>query len=309
MIDASRDPNSNLNPSQSPNPRPRLVAHGLSLALGSTQALREVSLTVRPGWTAIVGPNGAGKSTLLRVLAGLQRPDAGSVRLDGMALPQWPVRERAKQIAWLAQQGETSGELTVREVVHLGRLPQLGLFGAPGAADEACVDRALADAECAPWQHRRLHELSGGERQRVLLARALAVDAALLLLDEPTTHLDPPHQVALVRLVQRQARHGVTVLSVLHDLSLALLADRVVVMQAGRIRAEGASHDPALHRVLVEVFDGAIRIVPFESRWIAIAQLTDAEPPAQPANPADLANPANPASPADRAHAGGGGGA
>ena len=250
-----------------------LVAHGLSLALGSTLALRDVSLTVAPGWTAIVGPNGAGKSTLLRVLAGLQRPDAGSVQLNGMALTQWPVRERAQQIAWLAQQGETSGELTVREVVHLGRLPQLGLFGAPGAVDEARVDQAMADAECTQWQHRRLHELSGGERQRVLLARALAVDAPLLLLDEPTTHLDPPHQVALVRLVQRQARAGVTVLSVLHDLSLALLADRVVVMQAGRIRAEAAHNDPALHRVLVDVFDGAIRIVKFESRWIALAHL------------------------------------
>lgn len=253
-----------------------LVAHGLSLALGSTLALRDVSLAVAPGWTAIVGPNGAGKSTLLRVLAGLQRPDAGMVKLNGMALAQWPVRERAKQIAWLAQQGETSGELTVREVVHLGRLPQLGLFGAPGADDEARVDQALADAECTQWQHRRLHELSGGERQRVLLARALAVDAPLLLLDEPTTHLDPPHQVALVRLVLRQARAGVTVLSVLHDLSLALLADHIVVMEAGHIRAEGGRNDPALHRVLVEVFDGAIRIVPFETRWIAIAHLTDA---------------------------------
>ena len=263
-----------------------LVAHGLSLALGSTLALRDVSLTVAPGWTAIVGPNGAGKSTLLRVLAGLQRPDAGSVQLNGMALTQWPVRERAQQIAWLAQQGETSGELTVREVVHLGRLPQLGLFGAPGAVDEARVDQAMADAECTQWQHRRLHELSGGERQRVLLARALAVDAPLLLLDEPTTHLDPPHQVALVRLVQRQARAGVTVLSVLHDLSLALLADRVIVMQAGQIRAEGAHHDPSLHRVLVEVFDGAIRIVKFESRWMAIAQLGDSTY-AQLGDPAD----------------------
>ena len=250
-----------------------LFARNLSVRLGSTQALNDVSLALQPGWTAIVGPNGAGKSTLLRVLAGLQKPDAGDVQLNGKPLAQWPLRERAMQMAWLAQQGEASGELTVREVVHLGRLPRLGLFTAPTAADEARVDQAMADAECTPWQQRRLHELSGGERQRVLLARALAVGAPLLLLDEPTTHLDPPHQVALVRLVQRQVRAGVSVVSVLHDLSLALLADRVIVMDHGRIVAGGSRDDAVLHAALVSVFSGAIRIVPFESRWVAVPHL------------------------------------
>ena len=250
-----------------------LLARNLSVRLGSTRALNDVSLSLQAGWTAIVGPNGAGKSTLLRVLAGLQKPDAGEVQLKGKPLAQWRPRERAMQMAWLAQQGEASGELTVREVVHLGRLPRLGLFTAPTAQDEACVDQAMADAECTPWQQRRLHELSGGERQRVLLARALAVDARLLLLDEPTTPLDPPHQVALVRLVQRQVRAGVTVVSVLHDLSLALLADRLVVMDRGRIVAEGSRDDPLLHAALVKVFSGAIRIVPFESRWVAVPHL------------------------------------
>ena len=250
-----------------------LFARKLSVRLGSTQALNDVSLALQPGWTAIVGPNGAGKSTLLRVLAGLQKPDAGDVQLNGKPLAQWPLRERAMQMAWLAQQGEASGELTVREVVHLGRLPRLGLFTAPTAADEARVDQAMADAECTPWQQRRLHELSGGERQRVLLARALAVGAPLLLLDEPTTHLDTPHQVALVRLVQRQVRAGVSVVSVLHDLSLALLADRLIVMDRGRIVAEGSRDDRALHAALVSVFSGAIRIVPFESRWVAVPHL------------------------------------
>ena len=250
-----------------------LQARGVSVALGSTQALAGVSLSVAPGWTAIVGPNGAGKSTLLRVLAGLQRPDAGEVLLHGKPLAQWPVRERAMQMAWLAQQGEASGELTVRELVHLGRLPGLGLFTAPSAHDEARVDQAMHDAECTPWQQRRLHELSGGERQRVLLARALAVDAPLLLLDEPTTHLDPPHQVALVRLVQRQVQAGVTVLSVLHDLSLALLADRLVVMAGGRICAEGLRDDPRLHTALTDVFGGAIRIRAIDARWVALPHL------------------------------------
>jgi iron complex transport system ATP-binding protein len=242
----------------------------VSVALGSTQALRDVSLALVPGWTAIVGPNGAGKSTLLRVLAGLQPVDAGTVLLDDRPLAALRARERAQRIAWLAQQAEAGGELTVRELVHLGRLPRLGLFTAPSAADEARVDAAMRDAECSAWQQRRLHELSGGERQRVLLARALAVDAPWLLLDEPTTHLDPPHQVALVRLVRSQVGAGTAVVSVLHDLSLALLADALVVMQRGEIRAHAARDDPQLHAALIEVFDGAIRIERFGARWIAI---------------------------------------
>ena len=250
-----------------------LRARGVSVALGSTQALCDVSLEVPVGWTAIVGPNGAGKSTLLRVFAGLQVPDAGQVTLNDRGLALTPPRERATQIAWLAQQAEASGELTVREVVHLGRLPALGLFTAPGADDEARVDRAMADAGCSARRQRRLHELSGGERQRVLLARALAVGAPWLLLDEPTTHLDPPHQVALVRLMRRQVQAGVRVVSVLHDLSLALLADTLVVMLAGRVLAQGGRDDPALHAALVEVFERAIRIERFGARWIAIPHL------------------------------------
>jgi iron complex transport system ATP-binding protein len=171
-----------------------------------------------------------------------------------------PRAERGRRIAWLAQQGEAnSGELTARETVRLGRLPHLGLFGAPTAADEAIVDAAMAATECADWRHRRLHELSGGERQRVMLARVLATEAPILLLDEPTTHLDPPHQVALIRLLRRlSATHAVV--SVLHDLPLALHADRLLVLRAGAAQAEGDHDDPALHAALVAAFDGAVRI-------------------------------------------------
>jgi iron complex transport system ATP-binding protein len=250
-----------------------LRVESVDVTLGSSAALRDVTLDVAGGWTAIVGPNGAGKSTLLRVMAGLLAPDRGQVLLDGVPLRSLSNGERATRLAWLAQQGEATGELTVREVVRLGRLARQGLFGAPSAADEARVDRVMADAECLAWQERRLHELSGGERQRVFLARAIAVDAPLLLLDEPTTHLDPPHQIALAQLLRRQVAMGVTVVSVLHDLSLALLAEQLVIIDRGRLCASGASQDPRLHRVLIEVFGGAIRVERFEQRWIVIPHI------------------------------------
>lgn len=249
-----------------------LEAQSLTVQLGHATVLHEVTLALPTGWTAIVGPNGAGKSTLLRCLAGLLKPQSGEVRLQGRPLAGHSPRERALRIAWLAQQGEATGELTAREVVQLGRLPQLGLFGEPGPRDHVIVQQAMADAECEAWAERRLHELSGGERQRVLLARALAVDAPLLLLDEPTTHLDPPHQVALVRLFQRLARER-TVVSVLHDLSLALQADHLVVMQAGRVRAIGPASDENVQATLQEVFDHALSIQRIGGRFVAMPNL------------------------------------
>jgi iron complex transport system ATP-binding protein len=249
-----------------------LTTRGLQVCLGDRVVLRAIDLAFDTGWTAIVGPNGAGKSTLLRALAGLQRLDAGEVTLAGRPLGQWPARDRARQLAWLAQQAEASGELTVRDVVHLGRLPQLGLFATPGAQDEAIVQQAMRDTECDTWQHRRLSELSGGERQRVFLARALAVQAPVLLLDEPTTHLDPPHQVALVRQMAQLGRTQV-VISVLHDLGLALAADRLVVLAAGEVRAVGCCADPAVQAALVGVFGGAIRIERVGGQWAALPQL------------------------------------
>ncbi|RQP26533.1 ABC transporter ATP-binding protein [Piscinibacter terrae] len=246
----------------------------LRVALGGRLVLRDVACTLGPGWTAIVGPNGAGKSTLLRTLAGLIPPAAGSVRLDGNDINTLSPTERGRRIAWLAQQTPVSGELTVRETVRLGRLPHIGIFGSHSAHDEQVVDEAMAATECGAWRHRRLHELSGGERQRVMLARVLATEAQVLLLDEPTTHLDPPHQVALARLFRQLAKQR-TVVSVLHDLSLALHADRLLVLRSGAVQAVGEPGDGQLQAALEASFDHAVRIETRGRHAIAVHELEE----------------------------------
>jgi len=251
---------------------PTLQAIDLEVELGARSVLRGVSLDLKPGWTAIVGPNGAGKSTLLRALAGLLPLARGEVWLNGRPLHDWSAAQRAQRIAWLAQQGPYGAELTVRELVELGRLPHLGLFGTPGPRDLECVEQAMQATASSAWAERRMQQLSGGERQRGLLARALAVGAPVLLLDEPTTHLDPPHQVAVVRLLRWLAATH-TVASVMHDLPLALQADRVVLVSCGRVVASGAHDDPALHAALCEVFDQAIHIQRIGERFIALPRL------------------------------------
>jgi iron complex transport system ATP-binding protein len=246
-----------------------LSTENLCVSLNHREVVHGLQLDFRPGWTAVVGPNGAGKSTLLRALAGVIAY-RGQMQLLGKPWLQWTVQERARKVAWLGQQVDASGDLSVHQVVHLGRLPHLGLFANPSVQDEAIVQQAMRYTECSVWQHQLMQELSGGERQRVLLARALAVNASVLLLDEPTTHLDPPHQVALVRLLAQLGNGGTTVVSVLHDLTLALRAHYLVVMQEGRVVATGSSDDPVLHAALAAVFCGAIQVQRVGAQWVVV---------------------------------------
>ena len=203
----------------------------LSVGYGARTVLHDLNLDlVSAAWTAIVGPNGCGKSTLLRTLAGLLAPTRGEVWLQGQPLERWSRRARARRLAWLAQ-GSAPTDLTAAECVGLGRFAHTGWLASRAASDEAAIERAMAATGTRSWAHRRLSTLSGGERQRVHLARALAVEGDVLLLDEPTTHLDPPHQEDVARLLRAQAHErGVAVVSAIHDLSVALAADRVVVL-------------------------------------------------------------------------------
>ena len=242
------------------------------LRLGNRDVLRDLHLALRPGeWVAVVGPNGAGKSTLLRALAGLL-PGGGALRLGDVPWTLLPRRQRAQALAWLgpAELDGTGAELRAEEAVMLGRLPHQGWMGLASDADREAVDAALDAVEARPWRDRPLHSLSAGERQRVLLARALAVQAPILLLDEPLTHLDSPHQAAWLRLMRDLAGQGRAVCSVLHELHLALRADRLWVVHQGRVVHDGPAQHPAAREALQQAFAHRLRFVPDADGWLAL---------------------------------------
>ncbi|MCM2342107.1 ABC transporter ATP-binding protein, partial [Rhodoferax sp.] len=195
-----------------------LQASGINASLGDAHILKDIDLVLPAGrWTSIVGPNGAGKSTLLKVLANLL-PHSGSINLLGQSLATLPAKQRAQQLAWLGQNEVTGDDLTVWDVAMLGRLPHQTWLAAPSAADHAAVEQALRATQAWGWRGRTLGQLSGGERQRVLLARALAVQAQVLLMDEPLANLDPPHQADWLHTVRSLIAQGKTVVSVLHEI-------------------------------------------------------------------------------------------
>ncbi len=212
--------------------RALLEARGVSFSYRDQVVLDDVDFDVSSGeLVALVGPNGAGKTTLLKILAGLLKLQTGTLECP---------EPRAKRVAYLAQSEALPLEWTALEVVRLGRVPHQGLWGASTRADEKAVQNALEVTQTVEFAHRRLESLSGGERQRVALARALAQQPQLLLLDEPTNHLDVTHGSGLLRVLRTLAITGLGVVLVLHDLNLAALCDRVVLLHAGSITASGA---------------------------------------------------------------------
>jgi iron complex transport system ATP-binding protein len=247
-----------------------LGAYSIRASLGNSLILRGIDLELAAGqWTSIVGPNGAGKSTLLKCLAGVLA-HTGRITLWEQDLHKVPHRERARQLAWLGQNETSADDLTVWDVAMLGRLPHQAWLAPASAADHAAVEQALQATQAWEWRHRPLGQLSGGERQRVLLARALAVQARVLLMDEPLANLDPPHQADWLAVVQALVAHGTTVVSVLHEISMALHADQLVVMSDGQVLHHGATNDVATHQALVNVFDQRIAIHSIEGQWVAL---------------------------------------
>lgn len=223
----------------------------------SGAAVDRVSLDIGAGrHVVILGPNGSGKSTLLRCILGRVRPQSGSVFLLDRPVGQWAPRELARLVGVVPQEEHWIFPLTVSEAVALGRYPHLGPWRREGPADGAAVERALERCDVAGLRRRRVEALSGGERQRVRIARALAQEPQILVLDEPTIHLDVRHEMEIFELVRALlADAGLTVVTVTHNLNLAArYADRLALLRSGRLAAEGPPEEVLTRARLEEVF-------------------------------------------------------
>ena len=249
-----------------------LKASGVDAFFDKHQVLFDVQAEFAQGqWTCVVGPNGAGKTSFLKVMAGLMSA-RGEVRVQDQVMQHMNAKQRARALAWLGQQEQASHDLTVQDVVMLGRLPHQSWWSGPSEKDHAVVAALLEVYGLANWRYRSLNTLSSGERQRVLLLRALAVQAPVLLMDEPIANVDAPHQADWLATVHQLTKDGTTVVSVLHDLNLALRADQVLVMQAGRVVMQASPQEPRLHACLQEVFDHRLSFHQIDTQWVALTR-------------------------------------
>ncbi|MBX9360337.1 ABC transporter ATP-binding protein [Streptomyces sp. WAC04114] len=230
-----------------------LVVDGVTLTAGAHRLVEDVSLTARPGEViGLVGPNGSGKSSLLRTVYRVLRPAAGHVRVDGTDAWSLPVRQLARTVAAVVQESGADFDLSVREVVAMGRTPHKRLLDGDTPEDAELIDTALDAVDATDLAHRPFDRLSGGERQRVLIARALAQQPSLLVLDEPTNHLDIRHQLDVLNTLRRLPA---TVLVALHDLNLAAYyCDRLYVLRDGQVIASGPPLEVLTPQLLAEVY-------------------------------------------------------
>lgn len=241
-----------------------LAAVGLSAGYGEREALSGVDLSLERGeLVGLLGPNGGGKSTLLLCLSGVLTPRSGRVEAGGEDLAGLSHRERARRIACVPQRAEPAFGFTVAEMVRLGRYPHLSAWGGYGPHDFEAADRAMAGAGVAGLAQRRAGELSGGEFQRVLLARALAQEAGVLLLDEAMASMDVAWRMAAFDLLRARCRAGLAVLTAVHDLNLAALyCPRLVFLKNGRVLADGPTAEVFTPELLSEVYDTDILVAP-----------------------------------------------
>jgi iron complex transport system ATP-binding protein len=252
----------------------KLEARNISVEAGGRRIVDNASLHFSAGeFVGLIGPNGAGKSTLLKAMLGLGAKASGSVTIDGADFLALSPQERARRVAYLPQDRRVEWRLPARDIVMLGRYPHRARFGAPAEDDRAAVRRALDAVDGHAFEDRPVSVLSGGERTRILLARALAVEAPVLLADEPITALDPYHQIHVMEILRERAKAGAAVLVVLHDLALAArFMDRLVLMDGGRVAADGTPSEVLTPEILarvyrVEAFAGRHRDEAFVLPW------------------------------------------
>ena len=240
----------------------------VTVELGGRPVVRDVDLDVTEGeWIALIGPNGAGKTTLLRAIARLVA-FSGSIELDGRDTTQLGRAELAQLLAVVPQEPSTPPWMTVGEYVLLGRTPHLGPLAKEGVRDRGAAAEALARLDLLGYSERRLGTLSGGEKQRVVVARALAQEASIVLLDEPTASLDIGHQQQALELLDAlRAESGLTLVAAMHDLTLAAqYADRMVLLDEGRVVADGGPGDVLTEHLIARHYDASIEVVSIDGR-------------------------------------------
>jgi iron complex transport system ATP-binding protein len=241
-----------------------LRAHGLSVGYHDRRVLDAVSFELhRAEFCGLLGPNGSGKSTLLRTLAGVLRPWSGRAELFGADVATLSPRAIARRVAVIPQGVTMLFPFTVREIVAMGRHPHLGRFEREGHRDRQAIDDALVETDTAALAHRPVDELSGGERQRVVIARALAQEPELILLDEPTTHLDINHQIEVFELLARLNRErALTVLAVSHEVNVcAEFCRRLVLLKDGRVVADGTPAELLTPELVRDVYDAPVHVL------------------------------------------------
>lgn len=257
-----------------------LAAEGVSFGYGSERVVDDLSFKLQPGEVfGIIGPNGSGKSTLMRLLSGVLKPDQGTVNLFQRPLAAYGRRDIARAIAVVPQETAIEFPYSVTEVVLMGRSPHFGGFAFEGDQDVEIAHTAMRRTSVEHLARRSIHELSGGERQRVILARALAQEAPIMLLDEPAAFLDIRHEVEIYDLLRDLQAEGKSIVTVLHDLNLAALyCDRVGLLQRGRFLHVGQPDDVITYSAITEVYEtevyvdrnditGAVNVLPLSRRY------------------------------------------
>ncbi|BFH67511.1 hypothetical protein J27TS7_50890 [Paenibacillus dendritiformis] len=262
-----------------------LQAERLACSIGDRPIIHDLSFELRRGsFVGIIGPNGSGKSTLIRMLCGLLRPARGRLLLDGRPHAAYSASARARLIGYVPQDCSLDADFTVGQIVAMGRHPHRSLFRSLSHADIGCAERAMRQCGIEPLRDRYIHACSGGQRQLAFIAKALAQEPQLLLLDEPISALDIRHQLRTLSLLRGLAREGLAVAASLHDLSLASrYCDRLLLLHEGRIRANGPPEEVLTAEHLYHVYGirAAIRREPGTS-GLSILAFDEADPEFEP---------------------------
>ena len=235
----------------------------ISFSYNTKEVLTNVSLFLKRGeFLGIIGPNGAGKSTILRLICGILKPKHGIITVSGNDTCGIERKQLAKKIAFVPQETHFALNFTIEEIVMMGRFPYLRAFQRENKTDYEARDHALMYANLQEFRKRPINSLSSGERQRVVLARALAQEPAILILDEPTSHLDLHHQFAIMELLKKLNKEGMSIIAVNHDLNLAsLYCERLVLLHQGKVFEQGSPKDLITEKILKQVYQTEVKVI------------------------------------------------